>query len=122
MPPRHAPTGDPLLKGPDWSAVRAYWLATDDPCARCGGWIDRTPGARGPRALDVGHIVSRDEARAMDWTRAEINALSNTQPECRRCSRSSGAAYGNRKRGRERRAGVTRVRTVGRRPIEADEW
>ena len=119
MPPRHTPTGDPLLKGADWARVRAHWVRRREPCRRCGRQIDYTRGATGDLALDVGHIVGRDEAKAMGWTRAQINALSNTQPECRRCSRSSGATYGNRKRGRER---PSRRWRSAERPIEADEW
>lgn len=103
-------TGDPLLKGADWEQVKAYWRRQRRPCARCGKGIDYD-GPRGPRSLDVGHIVSRDQARALGWTRAQINAISNTQPECRTCSRSHGATYGNAKRAQ-----------VRAKPIEADEW
>jgi hypothetical protein len=108
MPAR--PTGDPLLQGRDWAAVKAYWRARRAPCARCGCQI-QYDGPRGPRSLDVGHIVGRDQAKAMGWTRAQINAITNTQPECRTCSRSAGARYGNAKRGRARP-----------RPVEADQW
>jgi hypothetical protein len=107
------PTGDPLLKGAVWRARCAYWRASKAPCARCGGYIDRSRGARGPWSLDVGHIVERDQARALGWTDAQINALSNTQPEHQHCSRSAGATYGNRRRGRGRALPT---------PVEADEW
>lgn len=113
MPPRHTPSGDPLLKGADWSAVRAHWWARRDPCAVCGRAIRYERGYQGPDALDVGHIVSRDQAKAMGWTRRQINALTNTRPECRRCSRSSGATYGNTKRWQ----GGQWLR-----PVAADEW
>lgn len=91
-------TGDPLLKGPDWDNVRAHWIARRDPCHLCGRTINYTRGATGPDAFDCGHIIGRDQAKAMGWTRAQINALSNTRPECRQCSRSGGAQYGNKKR------------------------
>jgi 5-methylcytosine-specific restriction endonuclease McrA len=103
-------TGDPLLRGRDWQDVRAYWRQRRLPCARCGSPIDYdTPHS--PRSLDVGHIVPRDQAKAMGWPRERINAITNTQPECRTCSRSAGAIYGNAKR-------------FGLRPcpVEADEW
>ena len=102
--------GDPLLKGKDWEAIKAYWRRQRRPCARCGGPIDYD-GPRGPRSLDVGHVMSRDEAKRLGWARARINSISNTQPECRTCSRSSGASYGHAKRSASRPA-----------PIEVDEW
>ena len=102
--------GDPLLKGRDWEKIKAHWRSRRLPCARCGRPIDYNQPGR-PDSLDVGHIVPRDEAKARGWTRAMINSVANTQPECRTCSRSAGAAYGNHKRGRSRP-----------RPIEADEW
>jgi len=52
-----------------------------------------------PRYLIVGHVVGRDEAKRMGWTEAQINALSNTQPECARCSVKSGARLGRRLQG-----------------------
>ena len=104
------PTGDPLLKGKDWEAVKAHHRRRRAPCAKCGCAIDYD-GPPGPRSLDVGHIVARDQAKAWGWTRAQINAISNTQPECRTCSRSTGAAYGNALRGQVRLS-----------PVEADEW
>jgi hypothetical protein len=76
--PSH-PTGDPLLKRADWRAAIAYWRASSAPCARCGGHIDRRSKTRGPDSLDVGHVVSRYEARRMGWTDEQINSLSNTQ-------------------------------------------
>jgi len=106
------PSGDPLLKGRDWEAVKAHWRRERLPCAKCQHSIDYD-GPSGPRSLDVGHIVSRDRAKALGWTRAQINAIANTQPECRTCSRSTGATEGNRKRMRRR---------ITRRPVEADEW
>jgi hypothetical protein len=76
--PTH-PTGDPLLKRADWRAAIAYWRGSNAPCARCGGRIDRRSKTRGPDSLDVGHVVSRYEARKLGWTDEQINALSNTQ-------------------------------------------
>lgn len=104
---------DPLLTGSDWAAVKAYWRRERGPCARCGREIDYDTVPRYWRSLDVGHIVGRDEAKARGWTRAQINAVSNTQPEHQRCSREAGVRAGNAKR---------RMRSVPRRPVEADEW
>lgn len=105
------PTGDPLLKGKDWDAVRAYWVGRRQPCHLCGKRVNYARGATGDDAFDCGHIVSRDEAKVMGWSRAQINALSNTRPECRQCSRSSGASYGMRKRYEN-----------DIRALESDEW
>lgn len=104
-------TGDPLLNGSDWRALRAHWRALRLPCARCGHPIDYEDRTRGPRSLVVGHIVSRLEARSLGWTKAQINHVTNTQPECSTCSSSSGAADGNRHRTRAPRI-----------PLEANEW
>jgi hypothetical protein len=104
------PSGDPLLKGRDWEAVKAYHRAQRAACTKCGHPIDYD-GPAGPRSLDVGHIVGRAEAKRLGWTRAQINAISNTQAECRTCSRSTGARDGNHLRGRARPE-----------PLEADEW
>lgn len=103
-------TGDPLLKGADWEAIKAYHRARRRACAKCGCNIDYS-GVQGPRSLHVGHVVGRAEARALGWTRSQINALSNTQAECRTCSTSTGAHDGNVMRGQDRAV-----------PIEADEW
>ena len=65
----------------------------------------------GPWSLDVGHIVGRDEARALGWTRTQINAIQNTHPEHARCNRAAGATYGNAKRAHNVPV-----------PVEADEW
>ena len=118
MPPRSHPTGDPLLKGSDWRKVRAYWWARREPCHACGGPIVYRVGYVGPRSLDVGHWpVSRDQAKAMGWTRQQTNAISNTRPECRACSRSDGA-----RRATALRMGRVGPRAAPARPIEADEW
>mgnify|MGYP002147269449 CR=1 FL=1 len=95
------PSGDPLLKGGDWLKVRAYWLTgagRHTPCARCGKPIDRTTPERGPWSLDVGHIVDRAVAKDLGWTAAQMNTLSNTQPEHARCGRRAGAHLGARRR------------------------
>jgi hypothetical protein len=42
------------------------------------------------RYLVVGHIVSRSDGLAQGWSIAQINDLSNTQPECWECSITSG--------------------------------
>lgn len=107
---------DPLLSGRDWAEVKAYWRAQRQPCARCGGEIDYDTVDRYWRSLDVGHIVDRATAKALGWTRAEINAITNTQPEHQRCSREAGARAGNHLAGRGRP-----IRIITR-PLEADEW
>jgi ribosomal protein S27AE len=102
---------DPLLTTKAWRVdIRQHHIRLGLPCARCGGVIAYGapryyPGTRrvNPRSLVVGHIVGRDRAKRMGWTDAQINALSNTQSECARCSDSSGARYGNHKRGRAMR-------------------
>ena len=105
---------DPSLKTEAWRRVRAHWIARREPCARCGRDIDYDTPVRTWRSLDVGHVVDRVTARALGWTVAEINDLSNTQPEHQRCNREAGVILGNRRR----RPGAAR----GVRPIEADEW
>lgn len=95
-----APTmpNDPGLKTKEWHKIRAFWLTGGGrtaPCARCGGEIDRRRGARGPWSLDVGHIVSRYEARRLGWSEDKIHAQENTQAEHRRCNRAAGAAITN---------------------------
>jgi hypothetical protein len=112
MPSR--PTGDPLLKRADWRAAVAYWRSQRDPCARCGGHIDRGSKTRGPDSLDVGHVVSRYEARRMGWTDEQINALTNTQPEHAHCGRSHGARLGNA----NRREAAGQART----PLTSESW
>lgn len=94
--------GDSIYKRRDWKKAVRYWqarLSTGLACARCGGPIQRG-GERGPASLDVGHIIGKHEARQMGWTEAQINAVSNTQPEHQLCSRRHGARYGNAVRGR----------------------
>jgi hypothetical protein len=97
---------DPLLTTHHWrKVVRPYWIALRLPCARCHRMIDydgprfirSLTGRRtiNPRALVVGHIVSRNRAKRMGWTEDQINALSNTRPECQDCSNKSGAREGN---------------------------
>jgi hypothetical protein len=97
---RARPRGnDPLLRSAAHQANRRYWLTQGAahalPCARCGRTIDYTAPCGHPRALIVGHIVSRAAAKAAGWTAAQINARSNTQPECTTCSATSGARSGN---------------------------
>jgi hypothetical protein len=85
--------------------VREYWRRSGRPCAVCGAAIDYAGprylvvnGRRvqNPRALVVGHIVSRRKAKLLGWSAEQINALSNTRPECQRCSNLSGARDGQR--------------------------
>jgi len=76
---------------------RAHWQALRLPCARCGCAIDYdgpqylADGTQNPRYLVVGHIVDRAQARLLGWSLERQNDLSNTQPECRKCSNDSGA-------------------------------
>lgn len=92
---------DPLLSTHAWrTTIRQHWIRLRLPCARCHRPIDydgpRTmPNGRlNRRYLIVGHIVDRYTARRKGWTDEQINALSNTQPECFDCSNRSGARLG----------------------------
>jgi hypothetical protein len=117
MPRRTNKGADPLLTTYAWrTTIRRHWKRERRPCARCGTAIDYDgprylPGTRrvNPASLAVGHIVGRDQAKQMGWTEAQINALSNTQPEHARCSDRSGAIYGNAKRGARKRLDTSRV-------------
>jgi hypothetical protein len=87
---------------------RKYWETMRLPCARkatkqcqaLNGWIDYDGtlylpnGRQNPRYLVVGHIVSVADAQRLGWTEQQINALSNSQPECLACSNKSGAQAG----------------------------
>lgn len=84
--------------------MRPWWQRPENqrPCARCGKDIDYAakrylPGTRrvNPYSLVIGHIVARVDARRLGWTDAQINAISNTQPEHALCSDRSGAHYTN---------------------------
>jgi hypothetical protein len=109
-PGRRASKGaDPLLTTYVWRQIRIWWQMPvhQRPCARCGRPINYSlaryfPGTKkvNPGSLVIGHIVGRDQAKLLGWSDAQINALSNTQPEHARCSDRSGAQYGNQKRGR----------------------
>lgn len=115
MPRRASKGSDPRLTTTHWRVtIRRHWIRQALPCARCGGPIHYgapryLPGTRrvNPRSLVVGHIIGRDQADRLGWSDAQINALSNTQPECAHCSDRSGAIYGNRKRGH-----IAKVRAV----------
>jgi len=102
-------SNDATLTSHTWrTKVRPYWQRRRLPCSRCGSAIDydgpryfiTASGKRtmNPKALVVGHIVSRYTARLRGWTETQINALSNTQPECQACSNRSGAQLGQRVR------------------------
>jgi len=108
---------DPLLVTATHRSNRAYWLALAKTaglrCALCGcaiAWrkeYHRLPnGKENGNYLVVGHIISRYAAKQMRWTEAQINALSNSRPECKRCSNKTGAQLGrqlqHRKRNRTR--------------------
>lgn len=112
---------DPLLGTYTWRVtIRRHWIAKRLPCARCNQPIDydgqryhMVNGERrlNPRYLVVGHKVDRYTAKRMGWTEQQINSIDNTQPECARCSHSSGAKLGQ-KLSRQRR--TTRVAEAAR--------
>jgi 5-methylcytosine-specific restriction endonuclease McrA len=91
---------DPLLaRASHYQRNRKHWQRLRLPCAVCGRPIDYDGlnlinGRQNPRALVVGHIVSRYHAKRMGWSEAMINATANTRPECRACSNRSGAQLG----------------------------
>jgi hypothetical protein len=105
---RRSRTGsDPLLTNHHWRVtIRKHWQVLRLPCARCHRAIDydglryliTTRGRRilNPRYLVVGHIVDRYQAKRLGWTEQQINAITNTQPECQDCSNRSGARLGQR--------------------------
>lgn len=105
---------DPLLRDRAHRRNRAHWLKLRLPCARCG----RMPDYDKPHGFVVGHIVDRAIARRAGWTAAQINALSNSQPECPSCSRKSGASLGGRIQGAKRKAGRNTSRDWYRRRSE----
>jgi hypothetical protein len=92
---------DPLLaRASHYKRNRQYWQRLGLPCALCGKAIDYTGaniinGRQNPRALVVGHIVSRYHAKKLGWSEAMINSVSNTRPECRRCSKQVWCAVGS---------------------------
>jgi hypothetical protein len=101
---------------PTWATAVRHWkrlLLTRRrlACARCGGTI-RVLAGRGPDSLDVGHIIAVAHALQLGWSAAEMNALTNTQPEHQRCNRRAGAELGNKMRARARPAG----------PVTTREW
>src|SRR5215203_164723 len=94
---------DPLLASKQHRANQQYWRTQRLPCAICGAMIMYDgpyylPGTRrlNPRSLVVGHIVSRHRAKQLGWTERQINALTNTRPECRDCSNKGGARLGQK--------------------------
>jgi hypothetical protein len=97
---------DPWLSHPSWRAAQAYWRGElrrrrlHCQATRCkdpGRPIERG-GQRGPWHLDVGHVVSRAQARDQGWNVEQANALGNTRPEHATCSHSTGATEGNQRR------------------------
>ena len=89
---------DPWLRHATWKRVVRHWQKRHRAgplyCARCGELI-APPGSRSRWALDVGHVVGRQQAKAAGWTVEQANALSNTQPEHAHCGRAAGAREGN---------------------------
>jgi len=114
MPPMGY-ASDPLLGSYSWKLIRKAWRDKGLPCSKCGCRINYTSGYKGIDAFEVGHIVGRDQARAMQWTDAQINSIGNTRPECRQCNRRDGARYMHSKKN-ARNSKRNRV------PIESDEW
>jgi hypothetical protein len=99
---------DPLLWKRRWrTGVRAYWVEEGRRqghlrCARCHRLIDFLapkyyPNTKiiNPRSLVIGHIRSRSVMTALGYDDHVINDLANSQPECARCSWTSGAKQGN---------------------------
>jgi hypothetical protein len=120
--PRGPGTTDPALSGAEYTRNRALLrracAANRAPCARCRGAIDYdgpryllVNGKRrlNPRSFVAGHIVAR--AHHPD------HSLSNLQPECARCSWTSGARLGNQRQKR----GKTSQPTIPR-PATANRW
>ena len=114
---------DPLLaRASHYKRNRKHWQRLGLPCAVCGRLIDYTGpnlinGRQNPRALVVGHIVSRYHAKLMGWSEAMINSLQNSQPECRRCSNRSGAQLG-----RQVQQAKAKVRVGARSASDASRW
>jgi hypothetical protein len=99
---RGPPTAsDPLLTKASHRRNKEHWKRLRLPCAVCSRAIDHDGpryinGRQNPRALVVGHIVSRYMAKRAGWTEQQINALANTRPECQACSNRAGAQLGAR--------------------------
>jgi hypothetical protein len=107
---------DELLGTYTWRVrIRKYWMARRLPCAVCHRAIDYDgprflPGTRkvNPRALVVGHIVGRYQAKQLGWTQTQINSINNTRPECVACSNKSGQRLGAQvQRSRRKPFGLT---------------
>ena len=103
---------DPLLaKAAHYKRNRDHFIRLRLPCAVCHRPIDYDGpryinGKQNPRALVVGHIVSRYMAKRLGWTEAQINALSNSQPECQACSNRTGAQLGQKVQRASRRVRI----------------
>jgi hypothetical protein len=113
---------DPLLaRASHYKRNRQYWQRLRLPCSVCHRPIDYDGprfivGWQNPRTLVVGHIVSRHQAKRLGWSVTQINALSNSQPECQECSNRSGARLGQQV---QKANAKIRLR-VGR--TDADRW
>jgi hypothetical protein len=82
---------------------RAHWMRERKPCARCGKAIDYdgprylADGRPNPDYLCVGHKIGRADGIRLGMSPAELNDLTNSQPECYSCSvGSAGGAPGLR--------------------------
>jgi hypothetical protein len=90
-----------LARASHYKRNRQYWQRLRLPCAVCSRAIDYDGpnligGRQNPRALVVGHRVSRFAAKRAGWSEAMINSTANTQPECRACSNRTGAQLGRK--------------------------
>src|SRR5215211_5377033 len=85
---------DPLLTSALYKRNRAALKRLRLPCARCHRPIDYSR----PGQFVAGHVVARHVAKRLGCTPEQINAMSNLQAECRRCSFKTGAAEGGRVR------------------------
>jgi hypothetical protein len=119
---------DPLLaRASHYRRNRQHWLALARTlglrCSLCGCVIEwrkeyqRLPGGReNANYLVIGHVTSRYHAKRMGWTEQQINALSNSRPECKRCSNRSGAQLGQQ----VQRANAKIKLRIGR--SDSDRW
>jgi hypothetical protein len=107
---RPRPRSDPRLHTPQWRQSREYWKREgkrqEIPCARCGCKINYDawyiPGVYPrkvyPNAYVLGHVISRDQGRALGYDDQWLDSVENTRPECSRCSARSGYRYQAAKR------------------------
>ena len=73
----------------DGDAPCALQITAD--CQAVDGLIEYDAPPLDPRAFQVDHIVSSDEARRMGWSEVEADALDNCVGVCRQCNREKSA-------------------------------